>query len=213
MKQEIKEWLMPVIIMIFILLDITYIVTRFTALTETVALQQEMVEALQAENDQLRHEVVVLTDQKDAVLLELSMAEEENVALMEELGYLHYVLDDPMALFTDKLIELSPEDEELLMDIAMTEAGNQGVVGKALVMMTVLNRCEKSGDSIHDVIYAPNQYYVQGMGGHDEECELALLLVCAGWDGSRGAIYFCNQGYNDCASEHLFRYRDHYFGR
>ena len=118
-----------------------------------------------------------------------------------------------MALFTGPLIELTPDEERELKEIAMSEAGNQGIVGKALVMLTVLNRCEKSGQSIHDVIYAPSQYYTAGMREPDEEAEIALLMVSAGWDGSQGAVYFSNQGYNGCASEHLFQYGAHYFGK
>lgn len=175
--------------------------------------QMESMAATAAEREsELRHEIVVLTDQKDALELDVAMLKEENIALTEELSYLHYVLDDPMALFSEKLIELTPEEEKLLMNIAMAEAGNQGVIGKCLIMNVVLNRCEASGGSVRNVIYAPNQFYTAGMGGYDEECEIALLMVCAGWDGSQGAKYFCNQGYNDCASIHLFKFGAHYFG-
>ena len=162
---------------------------------------------------ELETEVAVTQQRADDLETEVAMAREENVALLEELEYTRWVLEDPMALFTGPLIELTPDEERELKEIAMSEAGNQGIVGKALVMLTVLNRCEKSGQSIHDVIYAPNQYYTAGMREPDEEAEIALLMVSAGWDGSQGAIYFSNQGYNGCASEHLFQYGAHYFGK
>ena len=162
---------------------------------------------------ELETEVAVTQQRADDLETEVAMAREENVALLEELEYTRWVLEDPMALFTGPLIELTPDEERELKEIAMSEAGNQGIVGKALVMLTVLNRCEKSGQSIHDVIYAPSQYYTAGMREPDEEAEIALLMVSAGWDGSQGAVYFSNQGYNGCASEHLFQYGAHYFGK
>jgi len=162
---------------------------------------------------ELETELAVAQQRADDLETEVAMAREENVALLEELEYTRWVLEDPMALFTGPLIELTPDEERELKEIAMSEADNQGIVGKALVMLTVLNRCEKSGQSIHDVIYAPSQYYTAGMREPDEEAEIALLMVSAGWDGSQGAVYFSNQGYNGCASEHLFQYGAHYFGK
>ena len=200
-----------------LVLGVSAIAGKFVAQEQQITelhQQMESMAATAAEREaELRHEIVVLTDQKDALELDVAMLKEENTALMEELSYLHYILDDPMALFSEKLIELTPEDERLLMDIAMAEAGNQGVLGKMIVIRCVLNRCEKTGGSIRSIIYAPNQFYVAGMGGHDEECELALLLVCAGWDGSQGCLYFCSTGWNGCATEHLFKYRNHYFSK
>lgn len=162
---------------------------------------------------ELETELAVAQQRADDLETEVAMAREENVALLEELEYTRWVLEDPMALFTGPLIELTPDEERELKEIAMSEAGNQGIVGKALVMLTVLNRCEKSGQSIHDVIYAPSQYYTAGMREPDEEAEIALLMVSAGWDGSQGAVYFSNQGYNSCATIHLFRFGAHYFGK
>jgi hypothetical protein len=198
-----------------LVLGASAIAGKFVAQEQQIAelhQQMESMAATAAEREaELRHEIVVLTDQKDALELDVAMLKEENIALTEELAYLHYVLDDPMALFSDKLIELTPEEEQLLMDIAMAEAGNQGVLGKMIVIRCVLNRCEATGGSIHGIIYAPNQFYVAGMGGHDEECELALLLVCAGWDGSQGVKYFCSAGGYNAYGEPKFRYRDHWF--
>ena len=198
-----------------LVLGISAIVGKFVAQEQQITelhQQMESMAATAAEREaELKHEIVVLTDQKDALELDVAMLKEENIALTEELSYLHYILDDPMALFSDKLVELSAEDERLLMGIAMNEAGNQGVIGKALVMLTVLNRCERNGGSVRDIIYAPNQYYTVGMGGYDEECEIALLMVCAGWDGSQGSRFFCSAGGYNAYGEPKFRYRDHWF--
>lgn len=213
MAKNIDELLIGIILVVLMVISASFIINDSIVKNQLITEQEEQIAALEAEVKELHHEVVVLTDQKEAVELDLAMVREENVALMEELCYLHYLLDDPMALFSRDVLELTPEDEELLMQIAMAEAGNQGVIGKMLVMRCVLNRCENADAGVRSIIYAPNQFYTVGMGGWDEECELALLLVASGWDGSKGAVFFCNQGYNDCASEPLFRYRGHWFSK
>lgn len=213
MTKNIDELLIGIILVALMVISASFIISDAIAKNQLIAEQEEQIAALEAEVKELHHEVVVLTDQKEAVELDLAMVREENVELMEELCYLHYLLDDPMALFSRDVLELTPEDEKLLMQIAMAEAGNQGVIGKMIVMRCVLNRCEINNASVRSIIYAPNQFYTAGMGGWDEECELALLLVASGWDGSKGAVFFCNQGYNDCASEPLFRYRGHWFSK
>lgn len=185
-------------------LDVAYMVARAAQKEQIIAEQSAEIVALREENLTLAGEKMMLEE-------ELAVVCEENVALEEEMAYLHYLLDDPMTLFGDDFVELTPEEEMELMQIAMAEAGNQGLVGKMLVMNTVLNRMERDDMSVHEVIYAPNQYYTAGMGDYDEECEIALLMVAAGWDGSQGAYYFCNEGYNGPIP--LFRFRGHWFSK
>lgn len=201
-----KNIVCVIILLALIMFDVCYMVNKFIAKENTIAAQQTEIE-------DLRRQIAVLADENAELQTELAVEREENVALREELDYLHYLLEDPMLLFGNGCVEITPEEEIELMEIAMAEAGNQGVVGKMLVMNTVLNRCERDEMSIHDVIYAPNQYYTVGMGGYDVECEIALILVSAGWDGSQGAIYFCNHGYNAYGDTQLFRYRGHWFSR
>ena len=94
--------------------------------------------------------------------------------------------------------DLGAEDAEILLKIAMAEAEGEGVKGKALVMLTVLNRVwdEQFPDTIEEVVFAKNQFSVTAAGGRyyttepDEECYEALELVSAGWDESQGALYF-----------------------
>lgn len=213
MIKNIDELLIGLILVALMVISASFIINDSIVKNQLIVEQEGQIAALEVEVAELHHEVVALTDQKEAIELDLVMAREENVALTEELCYLHYLFDDPMALFNRDVLELTPEDEELLMQIAMAEAGNQGVIGKMIVMRCVLNRCEANNASVRSIIYAPHQFYTAGMGGWDEECELALLLVASGWDGSHGAVFFCNQGYNDCATEPLFRYRDHWFSK
>lgn len=109
-------------------------------------------------------------------------------------------------------LNLSDEDCELLEQIAMAEAGNQDTVGKALVMLTVLNRVEKTGLSIREVIYAPNQYYTAGMCPGNDDCHEALVMIMEGWDESQGATCFRTGHYHNFGIP-LFQHGSHYFSK
>lgn len=106
----------------------------------------------------------------------------------------------------------SAEDADLLEQIAMSEAANQGTVGMALVMMTVINRSEKTGLSIREVIFAPNQYATAGMCAGNDEAHEALALIESGWDESQGALYFRTKHYHFFGTP-LFQYKDHFFSK
>lgn len=156
-------------------------------------------------------EIAGLREQVAEVETELAVAHDENEALQGELAEALDMLEDPNSLFGGGLLELTPDEEQELMQIAMAEARGQGIIGKALVMRTVINRVERDEKSVHEVIFSPNQFHTAGMSEPDEECEIALLMVAAGWDGSQGACYFCNSGYN--GSEPLFKFKGHYFSK
>lgn len=105
------------------------------------------------------------------------------------------------------------EDQAILEGIARAEAGNQGVEGMLLVMNVVMNRCDRSGQSISEVVYAPNQFYTAGMCEGNDESFKALMLLMQDVDYSQGAIYFCSTGWNQYGNEHLFKFGDHYFSK
>lgn len=116
----------------------------------------------------------------------------------------------------------SGEDEYLLVKIAMAEAEGEDVNGKALVILTVLNRVNSNEfpDTIHDVIYQPDQFSPVGSGRFDavepsDECYQALNMVIDGWDESQGALYFesCSEADNWHSRnlEHLFTHGRHRF--
>lgn len=111
------------------------------------------------------------------------------------------------------------DDDTLLLKVASCEAGGQGAVGMALVMRTVLNRCEISGASIHDVIYCPDQYHCISSDDWANnyisvDAYAALELIKSGWDESQGATYFCTPARNHwhrSALTYLFTYGEHEF--
>ena len=136
-----------------------------------------------------------------------------------------------IAYYNERLI-LSDSDQDLLMRIAIAEAGNQGVKGMALVMRVVLNRWQSGhyGETIHDVIYRKRDFYTPGMyqnsifdvwesqltqGQRRQilEARAAYAWVVFNWDESEGALYFCADGWNYYGKEHLFKYEDHWFSR
>lgn len=90
------------------------------------------------------------------------------------------------------------EESYLLAKIAMAEAEDQDIEGKALVICVVLNRVwsDRFPDNIYDVIYQPKQFSPVSNGRFDmvepnEECLEALNMVMVdGWDESQGALYF-----------------------
>lgn len=108
---------------------------------------------------------------------------------------------------------LTLDEQELLEEIAFAEARGEGVRGMMLVMNVVLNRAEKDGMSIHDVIYSPGQFYTEGMTPNvSDECHQALALVMDGEDGSLGALYFNKYGFR-AGKQELFQYKNHYFSK
>lgn len=112
---------------------------------------------------------------------------------------------DPAGLsFTD-------EESQMLLKLAMAEAEDQGVIGKALVIRVVKNRVDSEAfpNSIADVIYEPKQFSPVWDGRYDEavpnaECYEALEWVLNYWDGTNGALYFeADYNTNDWHRENL----------
>lgn len=102
-------------------------------------------------------------------------------------------------------LDWGAEDSYLLAKIAMAEAEGEGVEGKAMVIIVVLNRVWAEGfpNSIEDVIFDYNeqkdiyQFSPVAPGGRwwttepDEECYEALrIIMVEKWDESEGALYF-----------------------
>lgn len=116
-------------------------------------------------------------------------------------------------------LDLSDEESQMLVKIAMAEAEDQGVIGKALVMNVIKNRVDSDRfpNSIEEVIYQPKQFSPIEDGRYDiavpdAECYEALEWVLSYWDGSNGALYFeANWNENRWHKENLtnlFQYGD-----
>lgn len=116
------------------------------------------------------------------------------------------------------------EDRYLLAKIAMAEAESEGVEGKALVMLVVLNRVwsDDFPNTIEEVIFQEGQFSPISNGRYDSiepdaECYEALKLIQVDkWDESQGALYFESESESDWHKKHLdflFQYGNHYFYR
>ena len=113
-------------------------------------------------------------------------------------------------------------DKYILMKIAMAEAEGEGVEGKALVMLVVLNRVEHNSfpQSIKKVVFQKRQFSPISNGRYDKvepdsDCLKAYNKVKNGWDESRGALYFTSEKGNETWHhrnlEYLFTYGNHRF--
>lgn len=96
-------------------------------------------------------------------------------------------------------LEITYEEAQMLMKIAMAEAEADGVRGKAMVMAVVMNRVEDSRfpDDIESVIFQENQFSPISDGRYytaepDIECHLALAEIEKGEYDTVDALYFEN---------------------
>lgn len=114
------------------------------------------------------------------------------------------------------------DDSYMLCKIAMAEAESEGVEGKALVMLVVLNRVwsKEFPDTIEEVIFQKNQFSPVANGRYDEvepdnECYEALEMIqFEHWNESQDALYFESKSDSKWHSENLeflFKYGRHYF--
>ena len=101
----------------------------------------------------------------------------------------------------EQKLSFNSEESQMLMKIAMAEAGGEGKECMALVMLTVLNRTKsnKFPNNIYNVIHEVNngtyQFTPVANGAYaaaipSEECREALNLIMSGWDKSQNALYF-----------------------
>ena len=91
------------------------------------------------------------------------------------------------------------DEAYLLAKLAMAEAEGEDTEGKALVILTVLNRVESDRayfpDTRKEVIFKEGEFSPISDGRFyevepDADCYAALALVEDGWNGSQGALYF-----------------------
>ena len=106
------------------------------------------------------------------------------------------------------------EEIYLLSQLAMAESRGEDAIGQALVIRTVLNRCEKYGKSIEEVIYARGQFATGTIGTYEpneNNLKAIRMVIYEDWDESEGCLYFSADGYN--GPEPLFVHQHHYFSK
>lgn len=161
--------------------------------------------------------------------LYLSAAETENTFIDDQCPVpLQERCTNPESAYVEKIsFDYSAADAYLLAKIAYCEAGNQGVIGQALVIKVVLNRVWSDAfpDSISDVIFEPDQF-----AGTQTEAWNVMDLPAESWnalelvesgdidsqlpDWADQATYFCRSGesiWHEEALSELGVWKDHTF--
>lgn len=108
---------------------------------------------------------------------------------------------------------------ELLAQLCMAEAGNQGLDGMRYVADVVLNRVDdpRFPDTVEEVIYQTGQFAVMKNGAFEEAgwtiSEDAFKASEMEWDKKnrldQNILYFNNK---PIKQKHVFRYKGHWFG-
>ncbi len=148
--------------------------------------------------------------------------EKEAAELVGEVVLESKTVEAVIGIVPGEIQSINGTDDDLLAKIAKLEAGNQDVIGKALVVRVVMNRVENPEfpDSVKAVIYEENQFSPVRSGDFesaipDRECLEAVKMVMSdGWDESQGALYFESESKSTWHREnlkYLFEYGEHYF--
>lgn len=105
---------------------------------------------------------------------------------------------------------------ELLERVVEAEAGNQGLIGKRLVVAVIYNRVEseKFPNSIYEVLTSPGQFSTVWNGAVDkmevsEETRTAILLELS--HRTDNEILYFNCG--PCSGKYAYTYKGHKFGK
>lgn len=132
-----------------------------------------------------------------------------------------YAIQEEETREPEPAVMLDAADEEILLKLAMSEAGGESTEGKALVMLSVVNRVrsDEFPDTVSEVVFQDRQYSPVLDGRYystvpDDDCLAALELIEGGWDESMGAMYFENAGADSWHSrnlEFLFQEGNHKF--
>ena len=127
------------------------------------------------------------------------------------------MLSMPITAHAEELPEsvqiISEADADLLLRVAMGEAGNQGIDGMRYVISTVLNRVDDSRfpDTISEVVNQRYQFYTGYSGSISDDCREALAQELQE-QIDEDVLWFCSSGWPAYGTRAL-QYKDHYFSR
>ena len=127
------------------------------------------------------------------------------------------VIEEPVEEIVEEVEEEEPEvyvrmtDDDILAAIAMSEAGNQEMIGKVAVVMTVLNRCDYWNASVESIVSAPNQYAYPYTGVITEDAYEAVRIARQNRNlFPKGMMWFLPSGYPSYGHPYL-QIQGHYF--
>ena len=106
----------------------------------------------------------------------------------------------------------APEyNTEVLARVCMSEASTEPFIGKVAVVATVLNRCDLNGQTVEQVVYAPNQYWTGDNGTPTEEVYRAVEFAIKERDAfPRDMLYFRKGNYHSFGKPYI-QIGAHYF--
>lgn len=132
-------------------------------------------------------------NQEQVAAENLGTTEAPTTATMEQVAASPEPTEAPLI----KSMNWDADEAYILAKIAMAEAEGEDTEGKALVILTVLNRVKapQFPGTIVEVVAQRNAFSSYSNGRYDRvepdaDCRAALELVEGGWDGSQGALYF-----------------------
>ena len=102
-------------------------------------------------------------------------------------------------------------DDDIMAAVVMAEAGNQEMIGKVAVAITILNRCDFFDASVESIVSAPNQYSYPCTGVITEECYEAVRIAKENRNlFPKGMMWFLPSGFPEYGHNYL-KIQDHYF--
>lgn len=127
------------------------------------------------------------------------------------------MLSMPITAHAEELPEsvqiISEADADLLLRVAMGEAGNQGIDGMRYVISTILNRVDDSRfpDTIEKVCTQRYQFYTGYTGSISDDCREALQQELQEQIDTE-VKWFCSAGW-PAYGVRAFKYGGHWFSR
>ena len=157
---------------------------------------------------------------------ELEIIDTYSLDEIREISYNAQAIFTPAPVERVQVVETVPgtpftqAEIDMIVSLVHYEAGNQDVLGKKLVVDTVLNRLhsDRFPDSVDDVIYQKlnGRYQYSVVGKYDmdtSECtldEYQVVLEEISNQQNTEVIFFRTGDYMSCG-EPLFKYGNHYF--
>lgn len=111
--------------------------------------------------------------------------------------------------------QITEEERDAILCVAMAEAGNQGVNGMRYVISTIMNRVASNStdfeDTIMGVITHPYQYSTGYAGPISDECREALSLELQEQIDTE-ILWFSSAGWPQWGTR-AFKHKDHWFSK
>lgn len=115
-----------------------------------------------------------------------------------------------------KTTTIEYDEQELLARVVEAEAGNQGIIGKRLVVAVIYNRVEseKFPNTIYEVLTSPHQFSTV-WNGQVEKMEITpetlFAIEIERAHRSDNEILYFNCG--ECSGKFAYKYKGHNFGK